>query len=308
MKEIEFDVTAFEKKESEIEKKDKPVSKVPTVRTFRNDVQDLMKEKTVSRSSVAMAEAARREARGETRFPVQEDESHLGRMIFILFLVLAFGLGVGAYALIGMRFSFGGQSATSTPKLDPTVSDISITLTNSPREQVLADISIAFSKTSLPTGGSRSLVFLISKKNGEQNATLSQFFEAVTQESIPDGLTSSLADNFTYHVFSNSTLSGVLMTETRSYPDSFAAMLDFESGMARAIIPALDPWYDRKSIPRLDGRRFKDVRIGTYDARVLYDLDGAPLLSYTFVNKKTLIIAGAADTLTEILTSSELIK
>ena len=162
MKEIEFDVTAFEKTESEDENKAKPVSKIPTVRTFRNDVQDLMKEKTISRSEVAMAEAARREARGEKRFPVEEDASHLGRLIFILFLVLAFGVGVGAYALIGMRFSLPGMSATSTAEHSVTVSDISISLTNSPHEQILADISIAFSKTSLPTGGSRSLVFLIS--------------------------------------------------------------------------------------------------------------------------------------------------
>ena len=116
MKEIEFDVTAFEKTESEDASKAKPVSKIPTVRTFRNDVQDLMKEKTISRSEVAMAEAARREARGEKRFPVEEDESHLGRLIFILFLVLAFGVGVGAYALIGMRFSLPGMSATSTDR------------------------------------------------------------------------------------------------------------------------------------------------------------------------------------------------
>ena len=308
MKEIEFDVTAFEKKESSTEKKDKPVSKVPTVRTFRNDVQDLMKEKTMSRSGVAMAEAARREARGEKRFPVEEDESHLGRLIFILFLVLAFGLGVGAYALIGMHFSLTGVSATSTAKHSATVSDISISLTNSPREQVLADISIAFSKTSLPTGGSRSLVFLISERGDERKATFTEFLKATAQGSTPSTLTSSLANDFTYRVFSNSTLSGVVMAQTRSYPDTFATMLDFESGMARAIIPVLDPWYDRKLIPRLDGRRFKDLRIGNYDARVLYDLDGAALLAYAFVNKKTLIIAGAADTLTEVLTSTELSK
>ncbi len=308
MKEIEFDVTAFEKTESENEKKDKPVSKVPTVRTFRNDVQDLMKEKTISRSGVAMAEAARREARGEKRFPVEEDESHLGRLIFILFLVLAFGVGVGAYALIGMRFSLTGTSASGTAKQSVTDSDISISLTNSPREQILADISIAFSKSSLPTGGSRSLVFLISERGDERKATLSEFLKATAQSSIPNTLTSSLSNDFTYHVFSNSTLSGVLMTQTRSYPDSFATMLDFESGMARAIIPVLNPWYDRKLIPRLDGRRFKDLRIGNADTRVLYDIDGASLLAYTFVNKKTLIIAGAVDTLTEVLTSADLSK
>ena len=304
MKEIEFDVTAFEKNESEKEKKDKPVSRVPTVRTFRADVQDLMKEKTISRSGVAMAEAARREARGETRFPVEEEESHLGRIIFILFLVLAFGLGVGAYALIGTRFSLAGQSATSTTQ-EATVSDIRITLTDSPREQVLVDISIAFSKTSLPTSGSRSLVFGITDKNGERNATLSEFLNATKQYSLPTVLLSTLSSDFTYQVFSNSTLSGVITTQTRSYPDSFAATLEWEPSMARALIPILDPWYDRKKLSILDGRSFKDLRIGTYDARVLYDLDGVPLLAYVFVNKRTLIITGASDTLTQVLSETD---
>ena len=85
-------------------------------------------------------------------------------------------------------------------------------------------------------------------------------------------------------------------------------MLDFESGMARAIIPLLNPRYDRKLISRLDGRRFKDLRIGNDDARVLYDVDDTALLAYAFVNKKTLIIAGAVDTLTQVLTNSDLSK
>ena len=75
--------------------------------------------------------------------------------------------------------------------------------------------------------------------------------------------------------------------------------------MARALIPILDPWYDRKKLSILDGRSFKDLRIGTYDARVLYDLDGVPLLAYVFVNKRTLIITGASDTLTQVLSETD---
>lgn len=300
MKEIEFDVTAFEKSESEKEKKGKPVSKVPTVRTFRADVQDLMKDKAVSRSSIAMAEAARREARGETRFPVQEKETHLGRIIFILFLVLAFGLGVGAYALIGTRFSLLSQTATSTAK-EPTESPITISLVNSPREQILADISIAYGKTFLPTGGSRPLEFRTSDKDGDRVATLSEFWSATQQDAVPTALLSTLVDRFTYRVYSHSTLAGVISVSSRSYPESYAAIRDWEVSMPRALIPLISPWYDRKKISALYGRAFKDVRIGKYDARVLYDLDGTPLIAYAFMNKKALLVSGGTEALDQAL-------
>ena len=92
MKEISYDSSRFDKENEERNKKQpqsRGSAKAPTVRTFRADVEGLIQEKGVTKNAITMAEAARREARGESRFPVEEEGSHLGRVIFILLLVLS---------------------------------------------------------------------------------------------------------------------------------------------------------------------------------------------------------------------------
>lgn len=294
MKEIEYNKSNFEK--ATAEKDMKPHSNIPTVRTFRADVQELIKEKGTTRTDVAMAEAARRETRGEKRFPVEEEGVHLGKIILLLILVLAFGLGVGGYALFGTHLgSFFGSTATSTSPT-PTTEDIEVDLTDSPREQVLADISIAFGKTYLPTGGRRTIVFLTKDGDGTlRKATKEEFFSAVSSQAMPPALFLSLDGQFTYQVYSSSTLSGVITLGSRSFSDTFASVLDWEPEMTKMLIPALDPWYDRKNIIGLSERKFKDEQYQGVGMRTLYDLDGDSVLSYAIVNKRTLIIAGKID-------------
>ena len=299
MKEIEFDVAAIKKSESQWQKKSDMTTRVPTVRTFRNDVEEQLKEHALSRASIAIAEAARRETRGESRFPINEDV-HLGKMIFVLILVFAFGIGVGGYALIGSHFSFSSLlgSATSTFTHEFSANNTRIALTNSPRAQVLADILIAFKKTSLSVNETLSLVFTsTSKDRGVRAATVSEFFVATQADQVPNTLITSLEENFSYHIFSSSTLTGVLSFNSRSYANTFATMLDWEPSMATTLVPIVNPLYGNTQVKNLIGRGFKDKRIGKYDVRVLYDLDGVPTLAYTFINKKTLVIAGGSEAL-----------
>ena len=296
MKEIEYEKPDFEKRADEWQKKKKPPPHLATVRTFRADVQELIKEKGTTKTDVAMAEAARRESRGETRFPVEEEGSHLGRIILILLFILAFGLGVGGYALFDNHIgSLFGNTATSTPPT-PTTDDIEVDIANSPREQVLADISIGFGKTMLPTGARRSIVFVTKDEGGDtRTATKEEFFTAIGNQKVPATLLTSLDAQFSYQVYSGSTLSGIIILGSRSYANTFAALLDWEPDMADALIPALDPFYNRKSIRELQGRKWKDEQYDGVSIRSLYDVDGIPVLSYALINKRTLVIAGKTD-------------
>lgn len=300
MKEIDYD------KPREVGGGERKPSAKPAVRTFRDDVQELIKEKGETRTSIAFAEASRREARGEKRFPVEEEGSHLGRVILILFFVLAFGIGVGSYALFGNHLnSLLGKESTSTPPI-PTTDDIEVGLANSPREQVLADISIAFGKTFLPTGQRRAIVFTTIDESGDsRKATKEEFLSAISTKKVPSALYRSLDTQFTYEVYSSSTLSGVITLGSRSYADSFAATLDWEPDMAEALIPALDPWYNRKNILNLTGRKFKDEQYKGTGIRTLYDLDGNSVLSYGFINKRSLVIAGKIDGIRSIIEQEE---
>ena len=309
MKEIHYEGPPAEKENAEWEKKKKTLTNLATVRTFRADVQELIQEKKVTKTSIALAEAERREARGETRFPVENEDAHLGRIIFILVLVLAFGLGVGGYALFDTQLGsfLGKNTASSTPIA--TTDDLRVNLTNSPREQALADISIAFGKTYLPTGERRSIVFMTTNEvEGEHRATPIEFFSALQEAPTPSTFTVSLDSTLAYQVYSSSTLSGIIMLRTRAYANTFASLLEWEPRMANQFIPILNPLYSKKRIKELYNRPFKDNQILGVPVRELSDLDGISVLSYGFIDKKTLIIAGTHDALRAMIKEKQATK
>lgn len=300
MKEISYDSSRFDKENEERKKKQvqsRGSSKAPTVRTFRADVEGLIQKKGVTKNDITMAEAARRESRGESRFPVEEEGSHLGRIIFILLLVLAFGIGTGIYALIGTKVTLPFFSVSTTTPV--TTDDVSIDISHSPPEQIFADISLSFGKTALPSGSERAVNFITKNSDGSSvPATLQQFLKAVnaSQASLP--LPTFIDPEVLYHIHAGTALNGVITLHTRSYPDAFATLLEWEPNMANDLVPILNPWYSRKDLKGLDGRMFHDELIGRVNVRILSDVLGNSLIAYAFVDKKTLYIAGSRDALT----------
>lgn len=306
MKEISYDSSRFEKENEEQRKKQvqsRGSSIAPTVRTFRADVEGMIQEKGVTKNEITMAEAARRESRGESRFPVEEEGSHLGRIIFILLLVLAFGIGTGVYALIGTKVTLPFFSvATTTPV---TTDDVTIDIYNSPREQILADISLSFGKTALPSGAERAVNFMTKNSDGSSvPATLQQFLKVINAAQTSQPLSTFVDPALTYRIHAGVALTGVITLRTRSYADAFATLLDWEPDMANDLIPILNPWYGRKELKNLEGRMFHDEQIGIINARVLSDVLGNSLVAYAFVDKKTLYIAGNRDSLTAQLSEA----
>lgn len=302
MKEIAYDGPAFDQEENDWRKKSKERSKgsvkAPTMRTFRADVEEMIEEKAPTKTQVIMAEANRRESRGESRV-LHEEESHLGRIIFILVLVLAFGTGIAMYALVGTKML---DTTPTTPELPLSMKPLEITLTNSPREQVMADLSIAFAKTSLATGGIREVKFLIVDASGSRSASTSELLRAISASPPPDGLLRSLGDESEYGIHALTSLTGYFYFRSRSYPNTFAGMLEWETNIARDLIPPFNPLYARKNILNLTGRAFKDERIGGRDSRILRDIDGKALIAYTFIDKKYLLITSTDLALASLLT------
>ena len=69
-------------------------STAPTVRTFRADVEELIQKKGTTKTQIIMAEAEEKGKRGEHRVLHKQENSHFGRIIFLLSLILAFALGI----------------------------------------------------------------------------------------------------------------------------------------------------------------------------------------------------------------------
>lgn len=308
MKEIEYNGPAFKSKEERLAQQKRVRSRgsstAPTVRTFRADVEELIQKKGTTKTQIIMAEAARREERGEHRVLHKDDSSHLGRIIFLLMLVLAFTLGLGAYIFIGTNISLPFISNTSVIEEKLVTSDtINILITDSPREQILADLSITFGKTSLPQDQTREVSFKVKEADEKlRPATTKELLSALSLQTPPDELLQSLGDTPFYGIYSKDKLMGYIQISSRSYPNTFSGMLLWESNMSQDLTPVIDPWYNRKNIKDLLGRSFEDEHLGTIDARVLRDMEGKTVLAYTFVNKKILLITSSTDTLLALTT------
>ena len=167
----------------------------PTIRTFRADVEELIEEKGTTKTQMVMAETARREARGESRVK-NDGKPHLGIIIFVLFLVLAFGIGIGAYVLIGTKTKIFTPPSELAPEILPLEQQpIEIQLSGSPREQIMADISIGFGKTKLVVGGVREVRFITKPEGGSvRSANTEEVLKAISQSVPSDSLIRSLGE------------------------------------------------------------------------------------------------------------------
>ncbi len=302
MKEISFDPP--EKGETTIappQKRSVGSLKAPTLRTYSRDVESLVRDSGITRTQVVMAEEERREARGEHR-TMHDEDSHLTRIIFVLFFVLVLCTGVGAYVLIGGNQPQVDEDAVEVPKTERMYE---VNIHNTQREQIIADTTVAFSKTSYNPNESRVVVFTSVKQNGKmRDANIVELFNALSVTPIPEKLARSIDGKASLHIYGRTILDplvGALSFDIRSYPNAFAGMLEWERVLARDILLILRPKFPREEIFFLEERQFSDERIFEIDARVLKNDDGTTILAYMFLDKTHLVIAGNTQILTSLV-------
>ncbi len=286
MKEISYDDSLFKNKESEWLKKHKqrippPVSPLPP--------------QEVAIKEVAVPAAL---VRPVAHTVTEDEEHHFGLIIFVLTLVLAFGIGVGAYVLIGINKK--RVAVDETPVVEKIATNdvqyTNILLSNSPRAQVLVDVALAFKNTSLTESGVHHVAFMESTtKETTRPATVRELFGAIRVERVSDALFNSLEDSLKYEIYSDPVPAGKLILSSRGSAHTFGAFFDWEAGMVRTLVPLLHPIQPTSYLKDLEGRKFHDERIGTIDARVLFDGGENVVLIYGFIDPKTFVIAGSRE-------------
>ena len=315
MKEVEYDGPPMDGVRYESSERSKGSPAAPTIRTFRNDVNEEVGKTT--RLGILMAQRARSEAAGRSRIPEEDNghiEHHFGRIIFLLLLILAFGIGVGMYALIGGR--------TSTPALSEITEEGktqtkqrdggTIAIGHSSREQILTAILDMFHAATLARGETKLITLTTTDRAGEAvAATTSALFSALnmTVQSETGNLVRSLESTVAYGLAlddASGGITGFLELRSRSYAETFAGMLRLEKTMASDLIPMLKPTMKKSDVLLLRGRAWNDERIEGVSARVLSDPDGVSSLAYAFLpDRKTLIITGGRDVLRALIAQAQ---
>lgn len=279
-------------------------SLVPVLRTFQTDAQEEALKTT--KLSLVMAERARKEEQGLSRTETDEPSHHLGRTIFLLLLVLAFGIGVGLYALIGNSLFRSSPSNTQgLPERKIIAQDgASLAINQSSREQILTSVADLFAQTTLAQGETRMIYFTATDATGENVYATTSAFLRKLGKAPSESFLRSLDTQMVYGVYSVGELVGFFEFHTRSYPETFAGMLAWESVMGDDLILLLNPKMKKSDIALLRGRAFKDERIAGVPARVLSNPDNVASIAYAFPDRSTLIIAGGRDTLRTLIERS----
>jgi hypothetical protein len=302
MKDIAYEGPPIEQRQNEattIPVQGKGSLTVPMLRTFQTDATEESMKTT--KLAVLMAEREQREKEGLPRTHEEAPPPHLGRTIFLLLLVLAFGIGVGMYALIGTSRTFPFLSKTKDlpPKERPMEQVASITIDHVSREQLLTNIANFFGGATLADGDTQIVKFTASE-DGDA-ATTSAVLSMLGVTSPPEDLLRSLDTSLVYGIYSSKELVGFFELRSRSYPETFAEMLNWEPAIGDALLPALNPEMKKSNIDVLRGRAFKDERVAGVHARVLSDPDGVVSIAYAFPDTKMLIIAGDREALRALI-------
>lgn len=307
MKEIAYEQPSLEETVENTKRVvvDNTAPHAPLVRTFTADVSNLLAETKTTKFDIVMAEKNRRNERQKS-MPLEEEGSHLGRIIFVLALLVTFGIGVGAYVLIGARipipFLSPQEPIPGGVAEAPEQEEGAISITDSPREQILVDIAAALQETTAGEG-IRIITFTIANTGDKtwREATTGELLSALSGRTPQKDLVQSLDKKPMFGIFGAKELSGFLKLRSRSYPETFSGMLLWEQTMAEDLIPALRPDIKRSDVALLKDRAFKDERILGVSARVLSDPGGNSLLAYAFSDQQMLIIAGGRDALRALI-------
>ncbi|MEI6296879.1 MAG: hypothetical protein WCO84_04515 [bacterium] len=279
----------------------KPVEKISSLRTYKEDFDTLVKEKSISIARMTIMEEARsRELTEEVATSNTKKYTVIG---FSLLLMLT-GVGFGVYAYFS-KIQTVPINIVAQPKLQPEIvyaeNKKQIEVAGLGMGEVLSSIKKEILEAQIDYGKIENIQIVKKGTNGgiEQVSVLNLF--SLLNSSAPGDLVRSLGGGYMLGVVNplDGNRSGMLIIKVDSYQNAFAGMLGWEKGtMLRDIYEFI-----RGSV--LDGnlltKNFEDLVVGNQDSRILKNDSGEIVMVYGFLNNKTIAIAGNLSSFNEII-------
>ncbi len=293
------------------------------IRTFQNDVEEMLQHSPVSKASIAIAESEKR-IKQETQdsqsasSPFQNTSkvfrissglpltSHWNtRLIALVTLLILFlgGIGIGAFF-----FFKDAEQAVSTEQGTQIPESAAVTLEGrESRAGTLKAIWSVVSTLSVPQNELRT----IPVKLGIAPITTVELF-AKLETSAPAPLTRALGTAPTLGVHGFRGGQPFLLFSVSSYDYAFAGMLDWEQNLLGDIGPlfGISPREILRNVGSTTTEALgntiavKDVILRNKDVRAVFDPQGAIIFLYSFIDKQTLVFTTNEDTLKILMSNA----
>ena len=295
------------------QKKEKAEQKLPKIRTYKNDLNTVIK-KGASMAG-AMAKAAGNKAKGQkisskTSSDSDSKKTNSRKMLIIGATVIIIGIAAGGVIFWQQNTKNEPnkpQQNLNVPSLLRVNEQKEVSTKNKTPEELLNELDKIRRGESLPLGGMMQIYLTTSNSQGKKKVLTTPEFMQKIETSTEGTLTRSLNPEFLAGIHSFDRNQPFLLFKVSSYQTAFSGMLEWEED----IKDDLSPFFDRivkkdftstsNTSAESDGN-FKDAVIQNHDVRILRDNSGDVLLMYSFPNTQTLIITTNKSTFKEILT------
>ncbi len=304
---------------------------IKSLRTYEDDVAEVLARQRASAASIALAESRRKEGSDtiKTRVPSSSPSSH-GARNTIITLMSFLMLGGGAFAAYSLYLK-SPIAPVGTSSKQPIVSTIipvdsraSVIVDGLNSKQILDRISEEISRAQ-PAGTIREIIPATAKSNVILRIASADMIKTMEIEP-PDVLMRSLTPEWMIGSYglSNGGKSAFVIVTTDFFQNTFAGMLQWEHLIADDLKQFLYPVVPLGianvetgtstessgtpdtslvpiTVPRAVSGRFEDKIVRNKDVRAFRTDDGKILFMYSFLDNTKLVITNNEATLSEIL-------
>ena len=281
---------------------------IAPLRTFKNDLQNIVREKKMS-----LVHAAALESEKKRPSAVERESVGAGRTRRTFGILFSSGLlfVLGGVALFGVFFIMGER--TGVPAQEEFSSLLFSENTVPFPLDGLSALEIKRLLGSAREGGSATLGSItritptFSEIDAEgtalvRPATLEEFLQSLGTR-VPPALLRALSTDFFFGIHTVDENAPLFVVPVLSYERAFAGMLSWEETLNADLTPVFTQVSDlvlgSGGLP--EKRRFEDVVMKNYDVRALKDDSGEIELYYSFPTRSLLVIGESAYSFAEIL-------
>ncbi len=268
------------------------------VRTYATDIGEMMKKEKGSVIKIALAEQKRRD-----EYKKKTDPTATRNIVVVMlgFILIVGGIMIFIYTVMNRARPVEVTSfVTTLPSFIFTENQVQIDVTELNRTELIAAIRAQVNNTTLGAETINNLFVSYRGVNGQAQIPSTLFLQKLGVE-IPDTLALNLYPEFSLGVYSLPRGNDLFMIlRVKDFNEAFSAMREWESYMLTEMVRlySIDTKDYGKEIFTKD---FENETIYNKEARILKDEDGKAILSYIFLDTRTVMITTQTDSVGEVI-------
>lgn len=272
-----------------------------TIRTYKDDLAQVVEKKKESLVSIATAENEQRVNNEELELSVAATKKqHLKKIGMIVLITVLFILGTGSI------FYFYGKNTNETvnpeskiPSLIFSDEEEEFEITDLSRRQILNGLTALKDNVNISIGRIRNIIITKSFVDeegvaGRELVSARNFLNAINAQ-LPTSFLRSIEPLFMFGVHHFDGNQPFLILKNSFYENTFAGMLEWEKNIREDLSPLFGP--AEFGVAPV----FRDFVIKNKDTRILKDNNEETILMYSFIDKNTIIITTNENTFSEVL-------